>query len=35
MADKALQMSAANINLATNIMQSFKKVAVDQCSNAS
>jgi len=31
--DKALQMSAANINLATNIMQSFKKVAVDQCSN--
>ena len=32
--EKALQMSTANINLATNIMLSFKKVAVDQCSNS-
>ena len=31
---RALQMSTANIHLATNIMQSFKKVAVDQCSNS-
>ena len=31
--EKALQMSSSNINLATNIMLSFKKVAVDQCSN--
>jgi len=30
---KALQMSSANINLATNIMLSFKKIAVDQCAN--
>jgi len=32
--EKALQMSTANINLTTNIMQSFKKIAVDQCSNS-
>jgi signal transduction histidine kinase len=31
--DKALQMCTANINLASNIMLSFKQVAVDQCSN--
>lgn len=31
--EKALQMSSSNINLATNIMLSFKQVAVDQCSN--
>lgn len=31
--DKALQMSTANINLASNIMSSFKQVTVDQCSN--
>ncbi len=31
--DKALQMCTANINLASNIMLSFKQVTVDQCSN--
>ena len=31
--DKALQMCTANINLASNVMLSFKQVAVDQCSN--
>ncbi len=31
--DSALKMSSSNINLATNMMLSFKQVAVDQCSN--
>ncbi|NRA21236.1 MAG: hybrid sensor histidine kinase/response regulator [Oceanospirillaceae bacterium] len=31
--EKALQMSSSNINLASNVMLSFKQVAVDQCSN--
>ncbi len=30
----ALKMSSSNINLATNMMLSFKQVAVDQCSNS-
>ncbi|EPJ47926.1 MAG: hypothetical protein OFPII_08940 [Osedax symbiont Rs1] len=32
--DSALKMSSSNINLATNMMLSFKQVAVDQCSNS-
>jgi signal transduction histidine kinase len=32
--EKALKMSLANINLASNIVLSFKQVAVDQCTNS-